>query len=205
VSSRAALRATPARPHFGRSRERRPVDQRWTGDAIGREPWRHPEAEDFVRVVVLPVPFEIGIGKVRQDGFLAFRKAVNSTSFEARHMRLPRMTTRRWMIAVAIIGILMGGAILIGRHLAVRNAYLQRAALHEIWKGKIYSHPNAAAYWESRWRDQRIGHKGSYPWPDEPPFVPAIAEYHERMIAKWRYAADHPWREVEPDPVAIGP
>jgi hypothetical protein len=115
------------------------------------------------------------------------------------------MTTRRWMIAVAVVGILLGGLTLIVRHLVLRQAYLQRAALHEAWKAKIFVSPESPRYWEARWRDQWLERTGPYPWPDGPPFVPAISEYHDRMIAKWRYAADHPWQEVEPDPVEFGP
>ena len=133
------------------------------------------------------------------------QRCSRTATLQETDMTLPRMTTRRWMIAVAVVAILLGGAILTGRYLALRHTYLQRAVLHEMEKGKIFNHLNSPTYWETRWRDQRAGRKGSYPWPDEPPFVPAISEYHDRMIAKWRYAADHPWREVEPDPVLSGP
>jgi hypothetical protein len=136
---------------------------------------------------------------------VGYQRWLRTSTFQERDMRFPRMTTRRWMIAVAFLGILFAGAIHIGRYLALRHAYLRRAALHETWKGKIFNNPRSSRYWEVRWREQRAGLKGSYPWPDEPPFVPAISEYHDRMTAKWRFAADHPWREVEPDPIATGP
>lgn len=120
-------------------------------------------------------------------------------------MPFPRMTTRRWMIAVVLVALLLGGTITARRCIILRQDYLQRAAYHDDLKGRLFNHPDSPTYWEFRWRDQRAGLKGAYPWPDGPPFVSAIAEYHDRMAMKWRYAADHPWVEVEPDPVANGP
>ena len=41
-------------------------------------------------------------------------------------MRLPRMTTRRWMVVVVVVGVLMGGV-----HVKRRSdAFLRRAELH---------------------------------------------------------------------------
>jgi len=116
-------------------------------------------------------------------------------------MPFPQMTTRRWMIAVAVIALTFGGAVTVYRYVVLRREYLGHAALHESLKFGLHFHPDAPAYWERRWTDQRHGLKGSYPWPDSPPFVPAIEAYHDRMILKWRYAADHPWLSVEPDPL----
>jgi len=109
------------------------------------------------------------------------------------------------MVAVAAIGLLLGATISIRRYHVLLHTYLERAAFHEAWKAKLFATPESPRSWESRWSDQRIGVKGPNPWPDEPPFVPAISDFHDRMIAKRRYAADHPWCEVEPDPVEDGP
>jgi hypothetical protein len=112
-------------------------------------------------------------------------------------MKFPRLTTRRWMIAMAVIGLLLA----IGRFLALRHAYRERAEFHEGANAMIFRNADSRMYWENRWSNQREGLKGSYPWPDGPPFLPAMGEYHDRMTAKWRYAADHPWLDVEPDPL----
>ena len=47
-------------------------------------------------------------------------------------MRLPRMTIRRWMIAVAIVGLLLGGAMGADRLKRRRDIFLQRAEVHEL-------------------------------------------------------------------------
>ncbi len=44
-------------------------------------------------------------------------------------MRVPRMTTRRWMVAVAIVGLMMGVAI-VGYRLKWRYDYFQSRALY---------------------------------------------------------------------------
>ncbi len=74
-------------------------------------------------------------------------------------MRLPRMTTRRWMVAVAAIGLLLGATISIRRYHVLRHTYLERAAFHEAWKAKLFATPESPRSWESRWSDQRIGVK----------------------------------------------
>jgi hypothetical protein len=89
----------------------------------------------------------------------------------------------------------LGGA----RLWVLRLDYLERAEVHAYWCDHLRN-PEEATYWEARWTDQREGFKGSYPWPDKPPFVPVMAAYHARMRAKWERAAARPWLSVEPDP-----
>lgn len=114
-------------------------------------------------------------------------------------MRMPRMTTRRLMVAVAILATLLGGALEAKRLWLLRRYYLELAVGHACWCDYLRI-PEAVPYWEARWTAQREGVKGSYPWPDKPPFVPAMAAYHARMRAKWEQAAARPWLPVEPDP-----
>jgi hypothetical protein len=112
-------------------------------------------------------------------------------------VRRGRMTVRKLVIAVAIIGILVGMAKLWWTHLL----YAERAANHAALRSFYLQSPASVEYWEQRWTGQREGLKGSFLWPDGPPFVPAIAAYHERMRAKWERASWMPWLSVEPDPI----
>jgi hypothetical protein len=62
-------------------------------------------------------------------------------------MRLPRMTTRRWMVAVAVVGLLMGGYRLKQRH----DDFLSRAQYHA-GRGTFLDsfHKRLIAYWDGR-------------------------------------------------------
>jgi hypothetical protein len=113
-------------------------------------------------------------------------------------MKIPRVrfTMRRLMVAVAILGFALGVAELWRRS----RLYTERASDHAGRRSNILQSPGSIAYWESRWQAQREGRSGAYPWPDGPPFVPAIADYHDQMWAKWERAARLPWLPVEPDP-----
>ena len=42
-------------------------------------------------------------------------------------MRLPRMTTRRWMLAVAVVGLLLGGSLAFVRLKTLSRHYAGRA------------------------------------------------------------------------------
>jgi hypothetical protein len=86
-------------------------------------------------------------------------------------MRLPRMTTRRWMIAVAILAVgLEATAALFRRQHALR----QRAAYHEkIEKLAAATQVRANA---------------------------AIRDRHARLKEKYWRAARYPWLPVGPDP-----
>jgi hypothetical protein len=111
-------------------------------------------------------------------------------------VRLPRMTTRRMMLAVLLVASLLGGTRLwvLSRH------YLELARDHETRRREILRSPDDVVYWEARWTDQREGFGAAYPWPAGPPFVPAITAYHAAMRDKWGRAASRPWLPVEPDP-----
>jgi hypothetical protein len=88
-------------------------------------------------------------------------------------MRLPRMTTRRWMIAVAILAVGLATTVaLFRRHLALR----QRAAYHEEIERLV---------------------------TDTAPQLPAnaaIRDRHARLKEKYWRAARYPWLPVRPDP-----
>jgi hypothetical protein len=116
-------------------------------------------------------------------------------------VRSPRMTTRRMMAAVLLVASLLGGA----RLWALRRHYLELAGFHEVRRREILRTPEDVAYWESRWTAQREGVGAAYPWPEGPPFVPAITANHAAMRDKWERAALRPWLPVEPDPSLRGP
>ena len=101
-------------------------------------------------------------------------------------MRLPRMTTRRWMVAVAILAVgLEATAALFRRLLALR----QRAAYHEKIEKLVTAtigeldlaarSPRAAAQVRAN---------------------AAIRDRHARLKEKYWRAARYPWLPVEADP-----
>jgi hypothetical protein len=100
-------------------------------------------------------------------------------------------------IAAAVVALAFG----IIRHWAARRLYLEKAAQHAGFRALVLRSPDTIAYWESRWTDQREGLPARYPWPDGPPFVPAMAKYHDAMRIKYERAARYPWLPVEPDPL----
>ena len=125
-------------------------------------------------------------------------------------MRLPRMTTRRWMVAVAIVGLLC-----LFEHR--RRSFAQIAAYHESRmvarmyprspiKGLPMGHGSAAR--TSRRRDLPIrwpSRGNGYIYYDcarsrmtEDDVRAAI--WHEAMARKYREASRYPWFPVMPDP-----
>ena len=101
-------------------------------------------------------------------------------------MQLPRMTTRRWMVAIAIVGLVLGGAIGEYRLKRRRDAFLDRARNEEWW---VQTHTG-----------QLSGQMGS---PSEGLLLEAI-DYEAAMVRKYERAARFPWLPVERDPPAQG-
>lgn len=131
-------------------------------------------------------------------------------------MRLPRMTTRRWIVVVVIVGLLMVGVRLEQR----RRLFLSRAQVHEqraasdpkleSRERKICAeYPVLIAELERLQRDK-----------DREPARPRLEilkvgldrsrrnlarwanrfAYYEAMAHKYQHAARYPWLAVEPDP-----
>ena len=91
-------------------------------------------------------------------------------------MRLFRMTTRRWMVAVAIVGLTIGGVEMLRR----RQAFaLAMASHHHDAFDNVMCSPRTIT--------------------DFGPFA-KYADYHLKMERKWSKAARYPWLPVEPDP-----
>ena len=108
-----------------------------------------------------------------------------------------RLTVRNMLVLVALLALSCG----LARLWTIRRLYLRQADSHAGFRAALTRTPADIAYWEARWTAQRAGLPASYPWPAQPPFVPAIARYHDAMRAKFEQAARYPWLTVEPDPL----
>jgi hypothetical protein len=101
-------------------------------------------------------------------------------------MRLSRMTTRRWIVAVVISAALLGIFVEIDRELRHRSQYRAKARMHslqeEVLKGTVFRGTGGAA------------EIYAYSTAD-----PERATYHAEMRRKYEYAALRPWLAIEPD------
>jgi hypothetical protein len=88
-------------------------------------------------------------------------------------MRLPRMTTRWWMVAVVGVFLTAARSVYLQRQLAHR----QRAAYHEKIERLVTDTPAAQVRANA-----------------------AIRDRHARLKEKYWRAARYPWLPVEPDP-----
>ena len=108
-------------------------------------------------------------------------------------MRLPRITTRRWMVAMAIAAVVLGAERMWQRWAALRR----RAADHEATSSVL----------------ALIRYRGEYPYcslgihdiplvynSEKASIHAACVLYHTRMLRKYRLAMLRPWLPVEPDP-----
>jgi hypothetical protein len=90
------------------------------------------------------------------------------------------MTTRRWMIAVAVVGLLMGGTAYTIRMGRLSDRY-RRAASAFRTAEKAFRGP----------RSRNEVHRR------------AMAERFGRVAEKYERAARYPWLSVEPDPLVV--
>jgi hypothetical protein len=110
-------------------------------------------------------------------------------------MRLPRMTTRRWMIAVAAIGLMIGGGVWLEQR---RDYLLSLARSHQ---KEVASSTARAEALKSRFRSAsgmsngEIMHlHGDYD------LMIDRADHHASLARNYEQAAHYPWLFVEPDP-----
>jgi hypothetical protein len=108
-------------------------------------------------------------------------------------MRTLRMTTRRWIFAVAIVAVSMGFVVEAKRELRLASQYGLRAQFHAR-EGRLH----AGAFDGGRFRPPagvslEGFHAFSIPGPE-------VAAYHAKMREKYERAASRPWASVEPDP-----
>jgi hypothetical protein len=112
-------------------------------------------------------------------------------------VRFPRMTTWRWMVAVAVIGLMIGGA---GGALLIRQR-------RDYFLTLAQSHQNEAASSMARGSalKSRLGSTSGmgieigqlYRDYDR---IKDRADHHAAMAHKYEHAARYPWLLVEPDP-----
>jgi hypothetical protein len=107
-------------------------------------------------------------------------------------MRLPRMTTRRWMVLVATVAILIGVGLELGR----RSSRFARLSAYHSEVALLHFHTL-----------MRLGG-----WPPQDPLaaelgrgrnlyrVRALVHYHSALTGKYERAARYPWLPVAPDP-----
>jgi hypothetical protein len=104
-------------------------------------------------------------------------------------MRLPRMTTRRMMIAVIAVALAMAWVrIELGRR---RSRYLELAAYHAK-EGSLIHQSRGRGALPSFW----FRFEGTTVFN----ITPSEVAYRARMKHKYEYAAAHPWLPVAPDP-----
>jgi hypothetical protein len=116
-------------------------------------------------------------------------------------LRLPPMTTRRWMIAVAVVGLLLAGCIGGYRLKRLHDHFLQRAQDHAMME--IANRKSERAHRELFEMRGGFG-PGSETLRAKSlrdiVFFSRTASYHAAMAQKYEYAARHPWLPVAPDP-----
>jgi hypothetical protein len=110
-------------------------------------------------------------------------------------MRLPRMTTRRWMVAVAVIGLMIGGWVRLEQR---RDYFLSLAQSHQ---KEVASYTARGMALKSRlgytsgMTDKEIMHL--YRVYDR---MMDRADHHESLARKYERAARYPWLPAVPDP-----
>ena len=98
-------------------------------------------------------------------------------------MRLPRLTTRRWIVVVAIAAM----SVEVYREVRLAAQYRLKACMHQqIECGSPTPVLTGAG---------RASGFFAFHVPD-----PEVASYHAALRQKYEYAALHPWLPVAPDP-----
>jgi hypothetical protein len=111
------------------------------------------------------------------------------------------MTMRGWMIAVAVAGLILAGCIGGYRQKRWYDHFLRRAQDHEVLE--IISRTSERAH-----RELAGMRGGSGPGAEDVrakdlrniAYLSRMAAYHAAMARKYKYAANHPWLPVAPDP-----
>lgn len=124
-------------------------------------------------------------------------------------MLLPRMSIRGWMVAVAVVAVLVAVAPMLFRSRALRlRAEFHAAAVQGI---ADENDPKNTAYWEAYWFNGEHAvptHSSIEPGPESQAWQrnkERRAAYHYAMHQKYLRAAHYPWLSVEPDPPAPAP
>ncbi|MFI5454394.1 MAG: hypothetical protein ACHRXM_03000 [Isosphaerales bacterium] len=102
-------------------------------------------------------------------------------------MRLLRMTTRDWMVIIAVLAILAGTVSGIWRIVRLRKAYQSLARKH--WHANIN-------YDEVDDPDPAINPEGHRIYE----YHARMRRYHNQLREKYQLASTRPWLPVDPDP-----
>jgi hypothetical protein len=109
-------------------------------------------------------------------------------------MPLPRMTTRRWMIVVAIVGPLIGIRLREwrdDRYARQREAY---------FRSRMQFHREAVEAGDLFWCSFMMNSPQYKKWQREQSLTPRRRAYHVAMYQKYERAACQPWLSLEHDP-----
>jgi hypothetical protein len=114
-------------------------------------------------------------------------------------MRLPRMTTRRWMIVVAVVSLLISGGLRLKQR---RDYFLSLARSHA---QKMPSSTAEGKALKSRF-GSTSGMRGEEILFLRRDFDRMMdrADHHAGLVQKYHRAARYPWLPVEPDPPEPG-
>jgi hypothetical protein len=96
-------------------------------------------------------------------------------------MRLPRMTMRRWMIVVVIVGTMLGPLVYLGQ----RSRRFDQIS-------RVHVRAMSAGATEAAILKRRGDPRSKLAF--------ARADYHQAMWLKYFNASRNPWLPVEPDP-----
>jgi hypothetical protein len=107
-------------------------------------------------------------------------------------MRLPQMTTRRWMIAVAVVGLLLGTAVM-GRRLKQRRDYCLQQARNQAWIENHFCSMESRLASNSPPQRFTIISDGHIHQAD------SVAAYFAERKEFYLHAASRPWLSVPPD------
>lgn len=133
-------------------------------------------------------------------------------------MRLPRMTTRRWMIVVALISLTLFGAITAMRMSRRARSYQSRGSLWRMQETESRKHlalcrkqvertEGAASRLRARRHNlyqaeelsRKIADEAAW-WRANTAHTEEVVAYCSMMSRKYAHAARYPWLAVAPDP-----
>jgi hypothetical protein len=121
-------------------------------------------------------------------------------------LRLPRFRLRALMIAVAALGLILGGVIEAVRLVRLSRSYRDRAAFHaaieESYRGTAGRYGDGHNVRSFRVTTDRDGDDVMYSMSADSRMVPVrdLIDDQVKMRLKYERAAHYPWLPVEPDP-----
>jgi hypothetical protein len=124
-------------------------------------------------------------------------------------MRLPRMSIRRWMVAVAVVATLLFTLVNGARMHRKRSFCLRQAAAAALteanWKAEQERYASLIASVERQRKADgptEVLEKVARTLRAELSSMTPKAEYYARARQHWEHAAVHPWLPIKPSPPA---